>query len=145
MHRFRKGQTQRGRGSLLILAWFFVIVPVGGVLFAGFSVNLVDLKADRVRLDLQNIGSGLRLYEKRHGKLPRPELGLKSLVDDAVFEDLPEDPWNHPYALRDARPGLLVSTFGRDDAPGGDGPDADLSITVRPAAPDQKSPPVPPN
>ena len=145
MHRFRTGQAQRGRGSLPILAWLFVIVPVGGVLFAGLFFGFYDPKSDTARLDLRTIASGLRLYEKRHGQMPRPERGLNILVDDGVFEALPLDPWNHPYALRDARPGLLVSTFGRDAAPGGDGPDADLSITVRPAAPDPRPSPMPPN
>ena len=101
-------------------------------------------KSARARLDLDVIAQAVIIYAMQQSilRLPAP-----SDLPRALFEPGPQgepppfdadrltdgrllDPWGHPYeyARRSSTTFMLIS-YGRDGMPGGDGDDADISIT----------------
>ena len=85
---------------------------------------------DRTNLDIGNIDSGLKLYNARKGKFPDTATGLKALVDMEILDKMPKDAWgnDYVYTLESGRP--VVTSYGADGVPGGEGSNAD--ITNRP-------------
>ena len=56
--------------------------------------------------------------------------GLQTLVDSKTLEKMPLDPWGHTFAYVVESGQPIVTSYGRDGIPGGEGLDAD--ITSRP-------------
>jgi general secretion pathway protein G len=94
-----------------------------------------NTQEDRVRLDIMSIEGSLKLCYARYGSYPDTATGLQALVDAQLRDEVPRDAWNHDYiyVLERGRP--IITSYGRDGVPGGEGPDADISNR-----PDQKQP-----
>lgn len=85
----------------------------------------------------------LHRYKTDIGDFPAEDRGLGGLVNDAgsagwrgpYVRSLPKDLWGHDYVYRfpksDAEPEVL--SYGADGAPGGEGPNADISSKNLPA------------
>ncbi len=75
--------------------------------------------------------TALKLYNARNGKFPDTATGFKALVDMEIIDKMPKDAWgnDYVYVLENGRP--IITSYGADGVPGGDGPNAD--ITNRPA------------
>lgn len=135
--------TPRIRGMTLIevLAVIALLGLVAGTLAVSFSGSLSKGRHDLARTQLALIASRIEAYFLAFSAYPPPEPGLALLSDgharpsDAYY--LPParllDPWQRPYALLipgpDDHPYEII-TLGADGAPGGDGPDADLSTVT---------------
>jgi general secretion pathway protein G len=108
-----------------------VLVVVAMVLFAlilGFgNVNFGYPKYETAERDLSNLQLAMKRFHKEHRRYPSTEEGLQHLVDRHYLEMLPRDPWGNPYgyALQEGQP--VLRSYGADGAPGGEGPDADIS------------------
>ena len=89
--------------------------------------QLQKARVDRTTLDIGNIDSGLKLYNARKGKFPDTATGLKALVDMEILDKMPKDAWgnDYVYTLENGRP--VVTSYGADGVPGGEGPNADIS------------------
>ncbi|PTL79820.1 type II secretion system protein GspG [Vitiosangium sp. GDMCC 1.1324] len=116
------------RDLLLSLATFLGVLALGFILLMlSVSVHFEPPKPDIVRHDLPNILNALRRYHAKTGRFPTTEEGLRALVRVQDLEQIPLDPWGNPYGyeLREGQP--RVWSLGADDAPGGEGEDADIS------------------
>jgi len=89
--------------------------------------QLQKARVDRTTLDIGNIDSALKLYNARKGKFPDTATGLKALVDMEILDKMPKDAWgnDYVYTLENGRP--VVTSYGADGTPGGEGPNADIS------------------
>jgi general secretion pathway protein G len=125
MHRLRA----RPRGLTLIE--IVVVITIVSMLMAAVTVSALTIHADSQRkaakVDLRTVLHALDLYRLAKGRYPPERPGLQALLDARIVKELPTDPWGTPYAyaLQDGEP--LVTCFGRDGQPGGEGADADLS------------------
>ena len=126
------------RGMTLIE--IMVVITIIGLIAAAVTVAVIPqlekARVDRANLDLKTIDGALKLYYARKGNYPDTATGLKPLVDMQLLEKMPQDPWGHDYVYVLERGRPIITSYGRDGVPGGEGPDADISNR-----PDQKPPP----
>ncbi len=131
----RKLKGRRAPHGMTLIEIMVVLVILGliasAVVIAVFP-QLQKARVDRTTLDIGNLDSALKLYNARKGKFPDTTTGFKALVDLEIIDKLPKDAWgnDYVYTLENGRP--IITSYGADGTPGGDGPNADL--TNRPAA-----------
>jgi general secretion pathway protein G len=119
-----------------------VVVVILGILAALIAPNVInridDAQSAKVRQDIRAIESALKLYRLDNFRYPTSDQGLQALVTPpsdsrkgsagSYLDRVPKDPWDRPYVYEN--PGKQgefdIYTLGRDGAPGGDGPDADI-------------------
>ncbi|HXX29593.1 MAG TPA: type II secretion system major pseudopilin GspG [Myxococcaceae bacterium] len=120
------------RGMTLIE--IMVVITIIGLIAAAVTVAVIprleEARRDRAALDIKNIEGALKLYYAKKGNYPDTTTGLKALVDLQILDKMPQDPWNRDYiyVLERGRP--IITSYGRDGAPGGEGPDADITNRV---------------
>jgi general secretion pathway protein G len=78
-------------------------------------------------MDIGNIHNALKLYYAKKGHYPDTASGLRALVETQALETMPKEPWGHEYVYMDEGGKPLVTPYGGDGAPGGEGTDADFS------------------
>ena len=101
-------------------------------------------RATVARTDLQTISAALKMYRLDNGDYPSNAQGLEALVTrpttgpepmnwspNGYLGQLPEDPWGRPYAYRYEGGSIELTSLGKDGAPGGEGVDADITLTER--------------
>lgn len=118
-----------------------------------FGINLEGEGLEAIRQvagDLDAISGALENYYKNHGNYPSTLQGLAALrekpegrpkVSDypegGYLETIPQDPWGEPYQYKAPSWGGVKSPYqlwtqGADRAPGGSGPDTDISTEMLP-------------
>jgi general secretion pathway protein G len=138
----------RGRGRApatgFTLVELLVVVAIIAVLvsYVGprYLAQLGKSETGAARAQIDAFEKALEHYRIDTGKFPSTEQGLAALVRQPAGEarwagpylkkDVPLDPWGRAYEYR--APGGSGKDFellsrGRDGAPGGSGPDADVS------------------
>lgn len=125
MKRDRK-KKQRGFTLVEIMVVIVIIGLVMGVVAVSAMDSLQLSRQDTARIELSRFISALELYSAKKGSYPDESQGLKALETSRLIKELHDDPWGQPYiyALHDGEP--VITSLGRDGAPGGDGYDADL-------------------
>jgi hypothetical protein len=81
-------------------------------------------KRDRARLDIAALMQAVERYHDKRDSYPEQ---LAMLLDAGVIEKAPMDPWGQPfiYAVIAGQP--VITSYGKDGTPGGEGNDADIS------------------
>lgn len=105
---------------------------------------------DQVAQNMSSLSETLERYYKRHGAYPSTAQGLSALVEKPTarpvpgnypeggyLDALPQDPWQQPYRYEGPRWAGVKSPYrlwseGADQAPGGEGDDADIDVTMLP-------------
>lgn len=125
----RKKRAQRRRGMTLIE--IMVVVTIIGVMTAGVGIavmnSLHSAKVSQARADFKTIENGLKLYQTKRGKLPDTATGLKALVDQGILDKQPQDPWGNDYVYMNEAGKAVITSYGADGGPGGEGNDRDIS------------------
>lgn len=81
---------------------------------------------------LRNLLNAAKLYRKDTGRFPSTAEGLGPLAPKYIAS-VGEDGWGRPYRYESDGGSARIWTLGRDGAPGGSGPDADLTVQFPPA------------
>ncbi len=140
-----KALTKRSHQSGFTLIEILVVVVILGVL-AAMVVPRIMQRPDQARIiaaknDIRTIMSALKLYRLDSGTYPSTDQGLMALVQKpetgniprnwksgGYLDRLPVDPWQAQYQY--LNPGIHgqidIFSFGGDNAPGGEGTNADL-------------------
>ena len=141
----RGRQRWTARGFTLIE--IMVVITILGVLAALIVPKVIgrtdDARISAAKQDVATLMQALKLYRLDNGRYPTTEQGLRALIERPAGDppptnwkqggyldrpSLPKDPWGNEYLY--LNPGLHgeidVFTYGRDNLPGGEGPDADI-------------------
>lgn len=124
-----KKKKRRNLGMTLIE--IMVVITIVGLLTAAISIAVIprlnDAKVDRAKLDIKTLEGALKQYYAKKGKYPDTATGLNALLDAQIIERLERDPWDgdYVYMLENNKP--VITSYGADNAPGGEGFDADIS------------------
>ncbi|NOK10965.1 type II secretion system major pseudopilin GspG [Corallococcus exercitus] len=125
----RKHQRRKNRGMTLIE--IMVVITILGLIAAAVGVAVIpkleEAKQDTAKLDIRNIQSAMKLYYTKKGSYPDTATGLKALVDTQNLERMPLDPWGREYVYMNEGGKPVITSYGADGNPGGEGSDADIS------------------
>lgn len=132
--------SQAGFTLLELLIVLGILALLAAVAAPQVLRYLGTAKTETARAQISAISTALELYALDNGGFPRPEAGLRPLIEPPSGaanwkgpylkrEQGLIDPWGQPYQYR--LPGrktpFEVFTLGRDNAPGGTGEDQDLT------------------
>ncbi|WP_281301620.1 MULTISPECIES: type II secretion system major pseudopilin GspG [unclassified Iodidimonas] len=137
-------QTRKKQSGFTLMELLVVLAILG--LLASFAVPRVlkylsGAKTDSANIQINNLSGALDLYRLETGRYPTTAEGLQALIKEPTgargwngpYIDKPEgliDPWGRPYHYRfPSQMGMDVDiyTLGADDAPGGEGENADVT------------------
>jgi len=122
--RFR---LRRGMTLIEIMVVITILGLIAGAVVVAVIPRLDEARHSRAELDIKNIESGLKLYYARKGTYPDTSTGLKALVDLQILDSLPKDPWGNDYIYVKENNRPVITSYGSDGAPGGEGTAADIS------------------
>jgi general secretion pathway protein G len=143
----RRAGPRRKRGFTLIeiMAVVLIIGLLSTIVGAMIFRQVDKARVAAARAQLNSLEGVLELYRMDNGKFPSTEQGLLALVEAPTVEPvprnyppggylkdgrLPKDPWGEEYHYE--MPGANnphafdLWSFGADNAPGGEGVDADI-------------------
>lgn len=129
------------------LVELLVVIVILGVLSAFVAANVLPAgdtaRSQAARTQISVLDNALQQYRLELGRYPTEDQGLEALVTPPQGLSRPEryreggylakssvplDPWGNPYQYQ--VPGefgaIDIFSYGRDGAPGGTGPDADV-------------------
>lgn len=139
-----RAQRARMQAGFTLIEILVVVVILG--ILAALVVPRIMQRPDEARIiaatnDIRAINSALKLYRLDNGVYPSTDQGLLALVQTpetgniprnwksgGYLDRLPRDPWGMEYQY--LSPGIHgeidIFSLGADNAPGGDGINADL-------------------
>lgn len=146
MERERNGRSRvLSRGGFTLLE-IMVVIVILGLLAALVVPKLIgrteEAKQTQTRLQIKNIEQALQLFKLDNGFYPGSEQGIEALVrapeigrvpknyrKGGYLGRVPKDPWGTEYVY--VSPGTNgdydITSYGADEAPGGEDEDADIN------------------
>jgi general secretion pathway protein G len=136
---------QSGFTLIEIMVVVVILAVLGALVVPKILENVDKARVTRAASDIRAIETALDLYRLDNFKYPTTEQGLQALVkqpadptitnyrSEGYLPSLPKDPWNFPYQYVSPGPDgrqYEITTYGKDNKPGGEGYDADISSTT---------------
>jgi len=146
MERERNGRSRVSSRAGFTLLEIMVVIVILGLLAALVVPKLIgrteEAKQTQTRLQIKNIEQALQLFKLDNGFYPGTEQGIEALVrapetgrvpknyrKGGYLDRVPKDPWGSDYVY--VSPGTNgdydITSYGADEAPGGEGEDADIN------------------
>jgi general secretion pathway protein G len=135
----RKKHYSQGFSLMELLVALVILALIVGLVGPQVMGYLGRARTQSADVQIANIKAGLNLYMIDVGRYPTPEEGLEALTAAPAgatkwrgpyLEDgkLPTDPWDREFRYEISPNGLSPRIFslGADDAPGGEGENADI-------------------
>ena len=129
----QKSKETRGRRNRrgMTLIEIMVVITILGMIVAAIGVAVIpqlnQAKIDKTQIEVKNMKQALDMFYAKKGKYPDTGTGLKGLLDQGIVEKQPVDPWGNDYVymLEGGKP--VITSYGADGSPGGEGKDKDIS------------------
>ena len=132
-------RRDEGFSLMELLVALVILALIVGLVAPQVLGYLSRSRGQTAEIQIENLKSSLSLYLVDMRRYPNATEGLKALVEAPVgatgwkgpYVDggkLPADPWGHDYRYEPSATGgqPRVYSLGADDAPGGDGENADI-------------------
>ncbi|HMT81927.1 MAG TPA: type II secretion system major pseudopilin GspG [Ottowia sp.] len=141
MNRFIRRQASRAaRGFTLIemLVVIAIIALLAGLVGPAVMDRLGGAKSKTAGIQIADLDKALEIFKLDVGRYPSNAEGLQALVAKPASAGgwngpylkggLPTDPWGNPYRYANPGPGggIEILSLGADNAPGGEGENADV-------------------
>lgn len=145
-HEGRTAARRIARADGFTLIELLVVLVIIGLLATLVAPNFIGqsekAKPKAARAQLENIRNALDMFQLDVGRYPTTEEGLTSLRQRPssaprwsgpyLRDELPSDPWGRPYVYRSPGEGggnYDIQSYGADGRAGGDGNNADVSLS----------------
>ena len=133
-------KARRARGFTLIelLVVLAILTLLAGLVGPKVLNQLGGAKSKTAAVQIADLDKSLELFKLDVGRYPSTEEGLEALVKKPGSANgwngpylkggLPTDPWGNPYRYANPGPGggIEILSLGADNAPGGEGENADV-------------------
>jgi general secretion pathway protein G len=130
--KFKGRRAPRGMTLIEIMVVLVILGLIAGAVTVAVIPRINEARVQRTQLDISQLENALKLYYARSGKYPDTATGFKTLVDLQLIDKMPKDAWGNDYVYLLENGRSVITSYGADASPGGDGVYAD--ITNRPAA-----------
>ena len=133
-------RSRRGFTLIELLVVILILSILAALIIPRLISRTSDAKRAKAASDIATLSSLLQQYQLDNGKFPATEDGLQALVtkpSDAPnwkgpysTKGISNDPWGAPYVYQAPGPAgqdFLITCYGSDGQPGGDGDAADIT------------------
>lgn len=140
MKTYKNSKSRRAFTLIEMLVVILILAILASLIIPRLIGRTDDAKIAKAKSDIQTLSSLLQQYRLDNDKYPTTEEGLEALrtqPSDATHwkgpytdKDIPVDPWGNPYVYQSPGPSgqdYLITSYGSDGAPGGDGNAADIT------------------
>ena len=126
-------KTRRPRGMTLIE--IVVVIAITTMLMSAVGLYAIgqwrESQVNVAKTELKTLEAGLDTYLALTGRYPDPAHGFAPLLERRVIKEAPIDPWGNPFSWTLVAGAPVITSFGADGQPGGDGFEADLTTARR--------------
>ena len=134
-------KSARGFTLIELLVVLAILTLLAGLVGPRVLNQLGGAKSKTAGVQISDLDKSLELFKLDVGRYPTTQEGLNALVAKPASVNgwtgpylkggVPTDPWGHPYRYANpgANGGIEILSLGADNAPGGDGENADVRNT----------------
>jgi general secretion pathway protein G len=127
--------------TLLELLVVIAIIGLLATLVGPKVAEIFDKSKTKVaKIQISEIDKSLQVFKLDVGRYPTTAEGLQALIakpgaangwNGPYMQSVPNDPWGNPYRYANPGPngGIEILSLGADNAPGGEGENADVRNT----------------
>jgi general secretion pathway protein G len=126
-----RARTRTERGFSLVE--LLVVITIIGILATTVTIKVIgaigNARMTKAKAEISEIKKAVGMYYTVTGKMPESLDDLRqphAKNGDEGFIDIGKDPWGHEYMFERTGRKVLVSSYGADGAPGGEGEDRDI-------------------
>jgi general secretion pathway protein G len=136
--------NERGFTLIEIMVVIIILGILASVVVVKVTGRVEEARRTQAKVQIENFRTALGMYKLDNGSYPSTEQGLNALVEPPTVGTLPRkwreggylekkkiplDPWKNEYVY--LSPGIHddfdISSYGDDNAQGGEGKDADVN------------------
>ena len=146
MNRLSAYRPRRLAARGFTLIEILVVVAIIGLLVGLVGPKIINIwggaQTKTARMQIDKLEQSLQVFKLDVGRYPTNAEGLQALQTkpgnasgwNGPYLDsggVPNDPWGNPYRYANPGPngGIQILSYGADNAPGGEGENADISNT----------------
>ncbi|HOU77885.1 MAG TPA: type II secretion system major pseudopilin GspG [Syntrophales bacterium] len=140
----RVGRNNRGFTLIELMVVIVILGILAGLIIPRIMGRPDEARRAKARVQIESLGTALKLYKLDNGNYPTTEQGLQALVEAPASGALaknwrqggylegnkvPKDPWDRDFVY--ISPGTHgdfdLSSYGADGEPGGEGKNKDIN------------------